>query len=196
MTTNTRSKERIELARRNLKIAETHIIKNSATKSDLKRSLTGEQKYLRRIYSVTSYLEGINDYNKDEWILVLGLFAYYFDEHKPHLVWGDPDSPKNFGISLQSLSMATKSQDEPESKAVVRKCRALLDTSITNIRSPLSALIRQMKTKDITIDYPKLIVDLCQWNHSDQYVQDNWAKSFWGYQPPQDESQPTPASNN
>ena len=196
MNTNTKSNERLDSATKNLKIIETKIINNNTTKSDLKRSLTGESKYLRRIYSVTSYLEGVNDYNRDEWILIAGLFAYYYDELKPHLVWGYPDSPKDFGTSLQTLSIATKPPNEPESKAVVRKCRALLDTSLENIRSPLSALIRQMKTKEIAIDYPKLIVDLCQWNHSDQYIQDQWAKSFWGYQPPEDDSQSTADSNN
>jgi CRISPR system Cascade subunit CasB len=196
MTANTKSNKRLDLARKNLKLIETKIISNNVTKSDLKRSLTGEPKYLRRIYSVTSYLEGVAEHNKDEWILIAGLFAYYYDELKPYLVWGDSELPKDFGTSLQALSIATKPPNEPESKAVVRKCRALLDTSLENIRSPLSALVRQMKSHSITIDYPKLIVDLCQWNHSDQYIQDQWAKSFWGYQSPKDEPHsPTEANN-
>ena len=55
-----------------------------------------------------------------------------------------------------------------------------LDSPLDDLRSPLAALIRLLKSKGIAINYPQLIVDLCRWDHPDQYIQDNWARAFWG----------------
>jgi CRISPR system Cascade subunit CasB len=40
-------------------------------------------------------------------------------------------------------------------------------------------MVRLMKSKKIAINYPQLVVDLCRWNHPDQYIQDKWARAFW-----------------
>jgi CRISPR system Cascade subunit CasB len=48
------------------------------------------------------------------------------------------------------------------------------------MQPPLTALVRQMKSKGIAIDYPKLLADLRQWEHPNQYIQDHWARVFWG----------------
>jgi CRISPR type I-E-associated protein CasB/Cse2 len=66
----------------------------------------------------------------------------------------------------------------------------LLDTSLDNLRSPLAALVRLIKTKSIAINYPKLIADLAGWEHPDQYVQDNWARAFWGAPPQSTAAEP------
>jgi CRISPR system Cascade subunit CasB len=172
-----------EGARKILESIERNIKNDNGAKASLKRVLTGEPRHIRAVYSIVLPSLGSIEYNLDEWIFVAALLAYY-----PQKL--DRTSPKNFGSSARGLA------GENSSEGTDRRFRALLDTSLEDIRSPLSALIRQMKTKDIAIDYPKLIVDLCQWNHSDQYVQDQWAKSFWGYQPPKDDSQPTTQVNN
>jgi CRISPR system Cascade subunit CasB len=180
--TTTDKKPPNEGARKILESIERNIKNDNGAKASLKRVLTGEPRHIRAVYSIVlPYLGGIN-YNLDEWIFVAALLAYY-----PQKL--DRTPSKNFGLSASGLASATNSEGAD------RRFHALLDTSLEDIRSPLSALIRQMKTKDIAIDYPKLIVDLCQWNHSDQYIQDQWAKSFRGYQAPKDNSQPTAESN-
>ena len=30
------------------------------------------------------------------------------------------------------------------------------------------------------IDYAQLLADLRQWEHGDHYIQDRWARAFWG----------------
>jgi CRISPR system Cascade subunit CasB len=172
-----------EGARKILESIERNIKNDNGAKASLKRVLTGEPRHIRAVYSIVLPCLGGVEYNLDEWIFVAALLAYY-----PQKL--DRTSSKNFGSSASGLAGITNSEGAD------RRFRALLDTSLEDLRSPLSALIRQMKTKDITIDYPKLIVDLCQWNHSDQYVQDQWAKSFWGYQPPKDDSQSIAEANN
>jgi CRISPR system Cascade subunit CasB len=181
--TTTEKKSPTEGARKILESIDRNIKNDNGAKASLKRVLTGEPRHIRTVYSIVlPYLGGI-EYNLDEWIFVAALLAYY-----PQKL--DRTPSKNFGSSASGLASATNSEGAD------RRFRALLDTSLEDIRSPLSALIRQMKTKDITIDYPQLIVDLCGWDHPDQYVQDKWARSFWRYQAPKDDSQSTAASNN
>jgi CRISPR system Cascade subunit CasB len=124
---------------------------DTGAKAVLKRALTGEPKHLLDVYQ----------------IFVACLFAYY-----PQPL--DRDKPRNFGQSAAVLASATNSE------GVDRRFRSLLDTSLEDLRSPLSALVRLMKSKDIAINYPKLIVDLYRWEHPDQYIQDQWARAFWG----------------
>ena len=141
----------------------------------LKRALTGEAKHLRDVYSIVlPPLERIgikysqdNKFHQDEWILVACLFAYY-----PQKL--DRDKQRNFGQSAGVLASKT------DSEGADRRFRALLDTSLEDLRSPLSALVRLMKSKEIAIDYPQLIVDLSWWELSSQSVQDKWARGFWG----------------
>jgi len=52
----------------------------------------------------------------------------------------------------------------------------------------LPVLLRQavnfIRSKDnIFINWEQLRKDLLAWEHPDQYVQKNWARGFWGYQP-------------
>jgi len=181
--TITEKKSPTEGARKILESIERNIKNDNGAKASLKRVLTGEPRHIRAVYSIVlPYLGGI-EYNLDKWIFVTALLAYY-----PQKL--DRNLPKNFGSSASGLA------SETNSKGADRRFRALLDTSIEDIRSPLSALVRQMKIKEIAIDYPQLIIDLCRWDLPDQDVQDDWARSFWRYQAPKDDSQPTAESNN
>ena len=154
--TTIKKKSPTEGARKILESIERNIKNDNGAKASLKRVLTGEPRHIRAVYSIVLPALGGIERNLDEWIFVAALLAYY-----PQKL--DRNPSKNFGSSASGLASATNSEGAD------RRFRALLDTSLEDIRSPLSSLIRQMKTKDIAIDYPKLIVDLCQWNHSDQY---------------------------
>lgn len=144
-------------------------IKNdNATKANLKRALSGDSRHLRAIYPVILPLlsEQEIQYQLDQWLLITSLFAFYPQEL-------NLETSLNFGVSARRL-MGDGSSKGPE-----RRFRALLDTSIEDIQSPLTAMVRLMKAKGIPINYPQLLVDLGQWNHSDQYIQDKWAQAFW-----------------
>lgn len=144
-----------------------HIRDDNAAKAILKRALSGEERHIRSTYYIVlSLIPGINWY-QEIWILVACLSVYY---PQPF----DRESQRNFGYSCRGLANATTSEGAD------RRFRALLDTSLEDLRSPLTALVRQIKTKEVRIDYPQLLADLCQWNHPDQYIQDNWARTFWG----------------
>lgn len=50
----------------------------------------------------------------------------------------------------------------------------------------LPVLLRQsvsfLRSKDVAVNWEQLRKDMLAWNHSDGYVQKNWARSFWGFQ--------------
>jgi CRISPR system Cascade subunit CasB len=140
--------------------------KDNGAKAVMKRALTGDERHQRHTYPIVlNWLGGVREDQQDLWIFVASLSAYY--PQSPHTV------PKNFGFSSKKLN------DYSSSGGTEKRFRALLDLSLTDIRTPITALIRQMKGKGIAIDYPLLLADLCQWEHPDQYIQDRWARTFW-----------------
>jgi CRISPR type I-E-associated protein CasB/Cse2 len=172
MTTSTPSLTTTQRAARYLESVHRKIEHDNAAKATLKRALTGEPRHLRAVYPILlSELDkaGVN-YHQDEWIFVACLFAYY-----PQSL--DLARPQNFGYAARGLA------GEGTSGGADRRFRVLLDTSLDNLRSPLSALVRLLKSKSIAIHYPQLIADLSSWEHPDQYIQDNWARAFWGAPP-------------
>jgi CRISPR system Cascade subunit CasB len=141
---------------------------DNGAKATLKRALSGEDRHIRNTYSIVlSLIPDIPEWQQELWILVACLSVYY---PQPF----DREQQRNFGYSCRGLANATTSDGAD------RRFRALLDTALGDLRSPLTALIRQIKTKEIRLDYPQLLSDLCQWEHPDQYIQDRWARSFWG----------------
>jgi CRISPR system Cascade subunit CasB len=146
-------------------------IKNdNGAKAALKRALSDEERHIRNTYSIIlPHIPDIKEYQQKTWIFVACLSVYY-----PQVL--DREDHKNFGYSCRGLAQATNSE------GTERRFRALLDTTAEDLQSPLTSLVRQIKSKDIRLDYPQLLSDLCRWDYSDQYiqVQDRWARTFWG----------------
>lgn len=141
---------------------------DNGAKATLKRALTGEPRHRRAAYPlVLRYLsESEETYTLEQWLLVTCLLAYY-----PQDI--DPENKNTFGHSARRL-ITDDSSGGPE-----RRFRALLDTASEDLRSPLTTMVRLMKSKKLPINYPQLLVDLCRWDHPDQYIQDKWARAFW-----------------
>jgi CRISPR system Cascade subunit CasB len=166
-TTETEKSKQLERAEKFFASLHLRIDKDSGAKAELKRALSGEERHIRNTYAlVLPYLGDVKEWQQDVWILVAALSAYYPQEIR--------SEPRNFGSSCWGLDNSN------DSGGADRRFRALLDTSLTDIRSPLTNLVRQMKSKGIRVDYPQLLVDLLQWEHPNQYIQDRWARTFWG----------------
>jgi CRISPR system Cascade subunit CasB len=142
---------------------------DSGAKAALRRALSDEKHHIRSTYSIVLPLLPDIKYQQENWIFVACLSVYY-----PQTL--DREHPQNFGYSCRGLANATNSE------GAERRFRALLDTAVEDLRSPLTALVRQIKSKDIRLDYPQLLSDLCRWDYPDRYiqVQDRWARTFWG----------------
>jgi CRISPR system Cascade subunit CasB len=142
---------------------------DSGAKAALRRALSDEERHIRNTYSIILPLIPDIKYQQENWIFVACLSVYY-----PQAL--AREHPQNFGYSCRGLASTT------DSKGTERRFRALLDTAAQDLRSPLTALVRQIKSKDIRLDYPQLLSDLCRWDYPDRHiqVQDRWARTFWG----------------
>jgi CRISPR system Cascade subunit CasB len=165
MTTTPKS-SRLERATTFLDNLRQRIKNDSGAKATLKRALSGDKHHIRRTYPfLLPSLEGIPERQKDIWIFVACLDIYHDQDKEP--------APRNFAQSCLDLQNKVPSQG-PE-----RRFRTLLDTALVDIQSPITALVRQFKSQEVKVYYPQLILDLCNWDHPDQFVQDHWAKTFW-----------------
>jgi CRISPR system Cascade subunit CasB len=151
-----------------LKSLHKRIENDNGAKAAFKRALSGESNHLRHIYAfVLLYLGGVSEWKQNYiWIPIACLSVYYPQPIREKI--------HDFGYSCWKLNQGSNS------KGTERRFKALLDTDLVDIQSPLNALVRQMKSKEIPIDYPQLISDLSQWEHPNQYIQDRWARTFWG----------------
>jgi len=139
-------------------------IKNDrGAKADLKRSLTGEPRHRRAVYPlILPYLsETEAQYNHEQWLLVISFLGYY-----PQNI--NPETKLTFGDSARRLLT------EASSKGPERRFRTLLETSLEDLRSPLTAMVRLMKSKGIPIDYPQLLQERI---HS-TIAPSNWEQFF------------------
>jgi CRISPR system Cascade subunit CasB len=168
--TTTRTKSNyLEQEIKFLQAVEMRTSKDNGAKAVFKRAMSGEPEHIRRVYQfVLPYIGNASEWEQSEiWIPVACLAVYY-----PQTI-RELEQQRNFGHSCQGLAKATNSEGAD------RRFRALLDLSLTDIQSSLTALVRQMKSKGTAIDYPKLLADLRQWEHPNQYIQDQWARTFW-----------------
>lgn len=168
-TIQSKPRNRLEYETHFLQSVSDRIKNDNGAKAGFKRALSGEPEHIRKVYPfVLPYLGNTSEQEQEQiWIPVACLSVYY------------PSTQKvgNFGHSCRGLATATNSEGAD------RRFRALLDLALADIQSPLTVLVRQMKSKKIAIDYPQLLADLRQWEHPNQHIQDRWARAFWGATP-------------
>lgn len=182
MTTTTPISLAVQRAATVLQQIHNAIERDSGVKATLKRTLTGEPRHQRAAYPIIlcSLSDTEADYQLEQWLWVTGFLAYY-----PQDI--NSESRLTFGDSARQL------KTEGGSEGPERRFRSLLETPLEDLRSPLTAMVRLMrshKKKKIVISYPQLLVDLSRWEHPDQYIQDQWARAFW--LPQRAENSPTP----
>jgi CRISPR system Cascade subunit CasB len=173
------TRNRLEHEIRFLKSVSDRTRQDNGAKADFKRALSGEPEHIRKVYPfVLPYVGNASEWEQEQiWIPIACLSVYYPQTSR------EAEKQRNFGHSCSGLATATNSEGAD------RRFRALLDLALTDMQSPLTALVRQMKSKGIAIDYPKLLADLRQWEHPNQYIQDQWARAFWGALVSQQEEQ-------
>lgn len=171
MTTNQSiNRNRLEYEARFLQSISDRIKNDNGAKADFKRALSGESEHIRKVYPfVLPYVGKTSEWEQVHIWIPIACLSVYYEQPLRKL-----DLQRNFGHSCRDLATATHSE------GAERRFRTLLDLAIADIQSPLTALVRQMKSKDISIDYPQLLADLRQWEHPNQWVQDRWARAFWG----------------
>lgn len=165
-TTQNKARNRLEYESKFLQLVCDQTKNDNAAKADFKRALSGESEHVRKVYRyVLPYVGNASEWELKQILIPVACLSVYYPSDS---------TTGNFGHSCRELAKATNSEGAD------RRFRALLDLSLADIKSPLTALVRQMKSKEIAINYPQLLADLRQWEHPNEYVQDQWARAFWG----------------
>lgn len=117
---------------------------------------------LRAARYVAPYL-GDRSYPSDHWYYVTGgLFAYH-PTHVPH------------GPSLGGALAKVKG----ERGSMDRRILALLGTTEAALQKPLFQAISLLSAGGQGLDYFRLLRDLCNWGHPEQFVQKGWARDYF-----------------
>ncbi len=95
--------------------------------------------------------------------IVAALFAYY------------PDAPGNVGNLGASLRQLKDDSDGIEKRFV-----ALLNAEAKDLPHYLRQIIGLLKSKEIAVNWEQLFKDVQNWNSDKRFVQQSWARSFWG----------------
>ncbi|RLC41268.1 MAG: type I-E CRISPR-associated protein Cse2/CasB [Candidatus Coatesbacteria bacterium] len=123
------------------------------------------------------------------YFLVASLFALYFTGKGREQLKSEEEY--NLGRAFRLAEEEDKKQsDKPEKKgkddkdkgsSTERRFVALLNAHYDDLHNHLRHAISYLRSKDIPIDWQKLLKHIVNWNHPDRWVQKELAKGFWGY---------------
>jgi len=104
----------------------------------------------------------IPDSPAGRWAFVV---APLFALHPSHADAGD------FGRSFRLLG---------DEESFEKRFSALLNSHEDELPARLRQAVALMKSKDVRIDFRRLLRDLTGWSHESRFVQLRWARSYWG----------------
>ena len=67
-----------------------------------------------------------------------------------------------------------------DNTALERRFTVLLAAHPDDVGDHLRQAISFLKSQDIPINWHQLLRDLVAWGHPDRFVQQQWARGFWG----------------
>ncbi len=109
-------------------------------------------------------------WREDVFYIVAALFAF----HPIH--WNrEKETLSNLGDSFARLRHA----DGVSGEGIERRFTGLLSVHMEDLHVHLRHAVTLLKSKDIPIDWVRLLDDLKHWGHEDRFVQRNWAMAFW-----------------
>lgn len=118
---------------------------------------------------------------EDVYYLVAALFALH------PASWDRQAGPSNLGASFARLRDAESNSPE----GVERRFTNLLGVDAEDLHLHLRHAVSLLKSKDIPVDWARLLNDLRWWIHEDRWVQRRWARAFWGGQVQSEEAMET-----
>jgi len=103
--------------------------------------------------------------------LVASLFALWHQG-------GNRGTPSQFSGSFGDSFRQLREQ-QPESESVPRRFAALLDSHPDDLPQRLRHAISLLRSKDVPVNWTRLLSDLLNWNAERRSVQRRWARDFW-----------------
>jgi len=114
---------------------------------------------------VVSYLPNLPR-EQEHHFLVGALFAMHSAE-----------SPR--GVSL-GVAFRRIWEESDRSDSIEKRFMNLLSTDADDIGAHLRQAVSLARSRNVPIDYHRLLYDLKYWDHPDRRVQLAWARDFWG----------------
>ena len=149
--------------------------------SELRRSLVSGNDVLATRH-VLPWLGGqVGARRESVALLVAGLFAL----HDVKTLEPERESGRNFGHSMGRVWHAQDKRLSTEQRFV-----ALLNARAEDLPYYMRQAVSLVASYETPVDWAQLYRDLCNWSHSDRFVQRKWARAFWGASP-EDENQQT-----
>lgn len=136
-----------------------------AALANLRRGLGKPPKTAMEMYPYLGrFLSHETKHNYENAVFIIAaLFAYY------------PDAAGNVGNLGASLRKLKDESDGIEKRFVV-----LLNAEADDLPYYLRQIIGLLKSKEIAVNWEQLFKDVKNWSSDKRFVQQNWARSFWG----------------
>jgi CRISPR system Cascade subunit CasB len=126
----------------------------------------------RGVARMYGYLQrfGVKEWDEQPYFLAATLFAY-----DKAALDGRAGPSGDLGRSLAALASSGSAE------AAERRLLVLLDSDWAGgeLEFRLRQVVKRLIQQRIPVDWPRLIVDLCDWNRPDRRVQKRWASSFY-----------------
>jgi CRISPR system Cascade subunit CasB len=148
--------------------------------ADLRRGLSGAPATTPAMFPyIAAWVpeDARNTWQEKVYYIVAALFAYYQS--------GAAAGPRlrtdqgNLGSHCRNLA-----QKEKQSASFEMRFSALLNANQDDLPTFLRQIISLLKGGDIPINWHQLFHDLQRWNSESQYIQRQWANSYWAYKSP------------
>ena len=97
--------------------------------------------------------------------LIAALFAYHSD------VGGTGNMGRHF---------ARTRDPQGDNTAIERRFTALLAAHVDDLDFCLRQAVSFLKSKEVPVNWHQLLSDVLNWGHPDRYVQQQWARAYWG----------------
>ena len=105
------------------------------------------------------------DDSEAAYYLIAALFAYH------------PDAG---GTGNMGRHFARTRDPQGDNTAIERRFTALLAAHPDDLDFYLRQAVSFLKSKEVPVYWHQLLSDVLAWDHPDRYVQQQWARAFWG----------------
>ena len=116
-------------------------------------------------YVVPWLPDGTPPWRETAYYLIAALFAYH---------------PDVGGIGNMGRHFARARDPQGDNTAIERRFTALLAAHPDDLDFYLRQAISFLKSKEAPVNWHQLLFDVLAWDHPERYVQQQWARAFWG----------------
>lgn len=114
-------------------------------------------------------------WGEETYYLVASLFGWHPLPWRGAGADGERAAPTNLGASLTRLGA------EVEGGGIERRFVALLNAHRDDLPEHLRRAVGLLKSRDLPIDWARLLHDVQGWDFPSRSVQRDWARAYWGH---------------